>query len=313
MVTRVGKPRLAHPLRREVELLLGNGEAGDLAAELPRREFGKSAPAATDLEHILARAHARAFGEQPIFARLRGGEIIVARREDGRRIGHRLVEPALVKGVAEIVMGVDVLPRAGTRVAIERMAEKLEHPLHEAPRHDLVDDLAVDAHELDERLEAWRLPFSLQIGFPEAELSGRQEAPREIVILDDELGLRARRAAIEMHLAPVRKDGRERAGAQAGRRLENLADEVRHIGWENVARCRARSKLGSPSSSRHRITQAAKGIKRRCWPHDETAPDRRQRRLRWSAHSASALSRMLAHPRSPQARPDHSRAASDRP
>ena len=48
-------------------------------------------------------------------------------------------------------------------------------------------------------------PFSLQIAFPEADLSRHQEAPRETVVLDDELGLRARRAAIEMHLAPVRE------------------------------------------------------------------------------------------------------------
>src|SRR4029077_18660704 len=190
-------------------------------------------------------------------------------------------------------MGADVLPRAGTRVAIERMAEKLEHSLREAPRHDLVDDLAVDAHQLDECLEAWRLPFSLQIGFPETELSRRQEAPCEIVVLDHELGLRARRAAVEMHLASVRQDGCERSGAQTRGRPENLAHEVRHIGRKRLLRAVGHVRSSAP---RHRITQAVQGIKGAA-PTTKQPRCARQRTLRLRANSASALLRILAHPR----------------
>ena len=76
-----------------------------------RREFGEAAPAAADLENALARLHARAFGEEAIFACLGGGKIIVSRREDSRGIGHRVVEPGLVESVAQIVMSADILSR----------------------------------------------------------------------------------------------------------------------------------------------------------------------------------------------------------
>ena len=209
-------------------------------------------------------------------------------------------------------MGANVLPRARTRVAIERMAEKLEHSLHEAPRHDLVDDPAVDAHELDERLEAWRLPFSLQIGFPEAELSRRQEAPREIVILDDELGLRARCAAIEIHLAPVRQDGCERSGAQAGRRPENLAHEVRHIGRKRLLRAFGHVRSSAP---RHRRVIVLRKRYRGSSGAGHTTKQPRSAASESSGCVQIRLRRSCAYsltPASPQARPDHSRAASDR-
>ena len=56
-------------LSREVVLLLRYGEAGHLAADLARREFGEAAPAATDLQNMVVRAYPGVSRERPVFRR----------------------------------------------------------------------------------------------------------------------------------------------------------------------------------------------------------------------------------------------------
>ena len=71
----VGEARLVHALAREVALLGRDREADDACAERLGGELGEAAPAAADLEQLLARLQVERLGEPAVFVGLRGREV----------------------------------------------------------------------------------------------------------------------------------------------------------------------------------------------------------------------------------------------
>ncbi len=109
--------------------------------------------------------------KRPVFARLRAREVVVALGEQRGRIGHRPVEPRLVEAVAEVVVGVDVAPRARLRVAVQPVAELLPEPHQRAVLEHLRDQLVVDAEQFEKARQVRRLPLAAQIGLGDADVA----------------------------------------------------------------------------------------------------------------------------------------------
>ena len=190
-----------------------------------RRVFREAAPAAADLEHALARLQVDLLREAFVFAQLRGGQIVAALVEQGRRIGHRRVEPGPVEIVAEIVMRVDVLSRLPLGVAVEPVAEHLRPAHQRLAAQDRLHHLDIDAEQIEEFGEVRRFPFAAQIGFRDADIAAAQQAPRET---DNRARsswprVRLRRLRTEVCVRPAtalrsnRAACRTRSTAQAGR------------------------------------------------------------------------------------------------
>ena len=115
-------------LAREGELRARDRDAGHAAAARARRVPREAAPAAADLEQVVAggdaergRACARTWPPGPLEARRHAAS--VNRRA---RVGHRAVQPQRVEVVAEVVVRVDVLARARARVGAQPVGDAVE-------------------------------------------------------------------------------------------------------------------------------------------------------------------------------------------
>ena len=103
----VGEARLGDAGVAEGRLLLGNGDARRLRAEVLRRVHGEGSPPAADVEHLVARAdHELAAHEvEFVVLRLLDGLGLVA--EEARRVDHALAEEGLEEVVAAVVVLAD--------------------------------------------------------------------------------------------------------------------------------------------------------------------------------------------------------------
>jgi hypothetical protein len=117
--------------------------AGDLGADVLGRELGEAAPAATDLQHALARLQVDGLGQRCVLGRLGLGQGLIGALIEGRGVGHAGIQPALIEGVAQVVVGVDVLFRTPAVVAIEQVIQRIDRP-----HHDIALDQVVQAVEI---------------------------------------------------------------------------------------------------------------------------------------------------------------------
>ena len=124
----VGQALVEQALAGEVVLSLGDGHAGDAGADLARGEFGETAPAAADLQHLVAGFDADLPRQAGVFVALGFAQRLSGALIAGGGIGHAGVEPPRIEGVAEVVVGVDVAPRAALAVLVEDMGEEIHRP-----------------------------------------------------------------------------------------------------------------------------------------------------------------------------------------
>src|SRR6185437_3577181 len=136
---------------RPVELRAGQRHPGHLRAEFAAGELGQRPPAAADLKDAVAGADA-ALRESP--ARLRTLRLDEVPRsvavEPGAAVAHRRVEPLPVEVVAEVVMGVDVLLRAASRVAPQQVTRAVEERAPPRAVEHRLDLVAIGGEDLEQ-------------------------------------------------------------------------------------------------------------------------------------------------------------------
>ena len=123
MSTRSLKSGGADALAGEVVLLLRDRDRGHSAAELAGRVERKAAPPGTDLQDVLPAGQSGTLRDEPVLVALGIGQRLVRRREDGTRVGHRLVQEEPVEVVAQIVVRGDVALALAPRVAPQPMGD----------------------------------------------------------------------------------------------------------------------------------------------------------------------------------------------
>ena len=133
------------------DLLVGQAHGGYLRAAIGQGD-GERSPAAADLQH-LARA-GDPVGDRVELAPLRRLQRIVHAGEQRARVAHRRIEPGGVEVVAEIVVRVDVAPRARSRVAVNRVqrarrpAPRSARPCRAAQRLRVGDEQREQRHRV---------------------------------------------------------------------------------------------------------------------------------------------------------------------
>ena len=117
-----------------VGALLGRDRRrGHARAVLGRGVHGQAAPAAADLEQVRVRPSASARQTRSTFARWAVLERVVGVRVQPARVDHEVaVEEELEEVVAEVVVGGDVAPGAGDRVAERVRAQPAQRPAQAA-------------------------------------------------------------------------------------------------------------------------------------------------------------------------------------
>jgi hypothetical protein len=114
----VGKPGRFGPPVRHLVLLLGEGEAGDVAVAFSREVEREAAPARPDVEHLVAGPQQELGRNMPFLVALGGVEVVVGRAEVGARILPVAVEEELVELVRQIVVVSNVAAGSRHRIVL---------------------------------------------------------------------------------------------------------------------------------------------------------------------------------------------------
>ena len=139
----VGEPGAGESLASEGKLLGGQREAlqAQPGASCP---FGETAPAAADLEDPRARWQRQLVEDALVLGilRLRERQPGVA-AEQRAGVGHRVIEPQPVEGIAQVVVGMDVATRACPAVASQQVAKPVDEARQPVAEDRLVKGAAV--------------------------------------------------------------------------------------------------------------------------------------------------------------------------
>ena len=133
-----------HALVGKSQLLVAQGHAAHVRAKLLAAQLGQSAPAAADFKNAVTRFgvdHAQGashFGGLCLGHRL--GAVVVKPRG---RIVHRGIKPQLIKGIAQVVMCVDVFLAVAARVAVKQVAHAVKQAAQPAAKDQLIHVAAV--------------------------------------------------------------------------------------------------------------------------------------------------------------------------
>ena len=176
-------------------------------------------------------------GEPSIFVVLRRGEIVRVVLEQRGRVGHAGIEPRGVEIIADIVMRVDVLSRASFGVAVKPVPQVLQHADQRLVAEQRLDQIVVDAEQIEELGQVRRVPFAPQIAFRDADVAAFGEAPCETVAVDGHGSGGAGLGAAAADHAAVRQRHVQRAAPQPCREAECQTDktgEVRHPLFDGV-------------------------------------------------------------------------------
>ena len=161
----VGEAGRRDALAGELELLLGERDAGDPRPVLAGRHQREAAPAAADLEHVVAGAQAQLVADRaqlPLLCLLER----VALLPERAGVGHRLVEEEPVEVVAEVVVVLDVRPglaQALPRGEVGAVAVEPREPRAGAPGLEVAHD------ERDQAGQVVGVPVAGGVGLAEAE------------------------------------------------------------------------------------------------------------------------------------------------
>ena len=119
----VGEAGRSGAALRHFELFLRQGQSGHLGAAFAGEIECEPAPARADVEHLLPRAQQQLGRDMPLLVGLRCLEVVLRRLEIGAGILAVAVEEQFVELVGQIVMVLDVAPRAVNRVVLMDRAE----------------------------------------------------------------------------------------------------------------------------------------------------------------------------------------------
>ncbi len=168
--------RARDPRRGKALLFLRQGDAGDVATIVRRRELGEAAPAAADLQQPVAGLQVQAVGHAAIFRQLAVGQLLMRLGKDRRGIGHGGVEPQAIEIVAQIVMVRDVAARSGPRVGPQQVPQPMPgaHDCEAAQR--LRHGGLVARRQFDQRRQIRAVPVARQVGFGEPDIAAGEKA-----------------------------------------------------------------------------------------------------------------------------------------
>ena len=81
-----------------------------------------------------------------------------------------------IERVADVVMGVDVAARLPPGVAVEPVAEHLDEAHQRLVAEHGLDQVVIDAEQVEELRQVRRVPFAAQIGFRDADVAAVEQA-----------------------------------------------------------------------------------------------------------------------------------------
>jgi hypothetical protein len=157
------------------------------------------------VEHALLRRQIHHAREAPVLGLLRGAQVVVLALEDGGRIGHRGIEPALVERVPEVVVVRDVAARAAARVVVEAMPEPAQRRDRARAHVQARERVGVRRRERQQGGEVRRVPVAVDVGGAEPDRPAEDEARGHARADDDDLGVGAGPRTGDAIGAPVRR------------------------------------------------------------------------------------------------------------
>ena len=149
------KTALARALIGDRMLLGRKRDAGHLHVEEVGKENAEAAPAGADVEDVLAGLERKLGGEMALLGPLRFFETGARPVEIGAGILHVGIEEEAVDAPVEIVVVLDVAPRAEDRVVLREPSRREAQPRGRLVERQLLDlaPVLVDEHqELEERV-----------------------------------------------------------------------------------------------------------------------------------------------------------------
>ncbi|MNZ41380.1 hypothetical protein D3C78_589280 [compost metagenome] len=178
---------LGDALRGVGVLLARQGGGGHPAAVVAGRVQRHAAPAGADLQQVVGGLEVELLADALQLVELRLLEAVGRIEEHRRRVHHGRVEEGLEQLVAEIVVGGDVLLRAGPRVAIEPV-QGAQHRPAQGGQATLqgVEHLEVGDEHADHRGQVRAAPVAVDVGLAGADrtVAGDQAPGGAVVDVD---------------------------------------------------------------------------------------------------------------------------------
>ena len=119
----------------------------------------------------------------------------------GRGIGHGGIQPPGIEGVAQVVMGMDVLLRARPAVVAKQVQDAVQHPHQRGAESQALNLVEVQTEDAEQGRHVRRLPLPGHVSLGEADIASRQHAVHEGVVADDQPPAGARLRADQVQLA----------------------------------------------------------------------------------------------------------------
>jgi len=172
-----------------VELLGAQGHAHHTGAQSDGSLLGQGAPAAADFEHTLARLYPGHFqGTLHLgVLRLRQGAAQVALKP-GAGVVHGFVQPQAVKGIAQVVMGMDVLAAVGAAVVLQQVLDAVQQAPQPGAEDHGVDLLAVRRKDFQQFGQIWRGPVAGNKAFRKADVAGLERCAEHVPVVQGDAG-----------------------------------------------------------------------------------------------------------------------------
>ena len=129
---------------RPFELLCAECHARDVGAKFSGGFLCQCAPPAANFQHAVTRVdvgHAQGAAHFGVLGLLHG--LVQVTFEPGRRVVHGVVQPQLVKRIAQVVMRVDVFLAVGFGVAVEQVLDAVQQAPRPRAVHNIFHLLAV--------------------------------------------------------------------------------------------------------------------------------------------------------------------------
>ena len=200
---------------RVVELLVGNGDSCDLGPALLGGVLGEAAPAAADLQDVLAVFDLRCIGDGRILGRLRVLQADIEAGKAGGGVGHAAVEPLGIEVVAKVVVLQNVAPRAAPGVRTQQVIEPGRRAVERGALQADLPVVEVDRSQTEEDRKVRRVALAGHVALGEAVAAAEQHAAEHALVVDDQLGVGPRLTAIEAAPAAVGQSQIELAGMKA--------------------------------------------------------------------------------------------------
>ena len=191
--------------------------------------FGKAAPAAANLQHVIARLHAHAVDHRGVFARLRGLEAFLPIGKQRRGIGHAVIQPKAVEVIAQIVMRRDILFCAAFGVGLHPEPQLFKQPHHSHAGEAVVDIVVALMHQIHKSHQIGTGPFAFDVGLAEPQIAFADQAGKDIIAVQGQFSYGARLGALNAKAAAIRQHKIQPPALQPLGNRKNRAEIARQI------------------------------------------------------------------------------------